>query len=82
VTTSFNSSRGSISTQSTLTSPTSYTKRMLIEGNNGINSIPMSPDGDTITEIPVIKKSNTLKERNSSRERKLTIRGWSLNRNR
>ncbi|CAG8566604.1 19239_t:CDS:2, partial [Racocetra fulgida] len=82
VTTSFNSSRGSISTQSTLTSPTSYTKRMLVEGNNGINSIPMSPDGDTITEIPVIKKSNTLKERNSSRERKLTIRGWSLNRNR
>ncbi|CAG8552369.1 31262_t:CDS:2 [Gigaspora margarita] len=82
VTTSFNSSRGSISTQGTLTSPTSYTKRILVEGGNGINAIPISPDEDTITEIPVIKKSNTLKERNSSRERKLSLRGWSLHRNR
>ncbi|CAG8718371.1 1873_t:CDS:1, partial [Acaulospora morrowiae] len=57
---------------------TLYNKRASgsLEGSNGLPS----PNGDTITAMPTIKHSNTLKERIN--ERRITLKGWSLNRNR
>ncbi|CAG8435565.1 3695_t:CDS:2 [Ambispora gerdemannii] len=50
--------------------------------------VPSSPNGDTITEIPMIshqRKGSILKERKGSMvfgERRMTIKKWSLNRSR
>ncbi|CAG8521101.1 2273_t:CDS:2 [Ambispora leptoticha] len=52
------------------------------------NQAPLSPNGDTITQIPVInqqRKGSTLKERKGSMvfgERRMSIKKWSLNRSR
>ncbi|CAG8614606.1 4327_t:CDS:1, partial [Acaulospora morrowiae] len=72
-------SRSSLNLQGVNTNnQTLYTKRA--SGSlEGSNSLP-SPNGDTITAMPTIKHSNTLKERIN--ERRMTLKGWSLNRNR
>ncbi|CAG8443325.1 12058_t:CDS:2 [Acaulospora colombiana] len=72
-------SRSSLNIQGNYSStPTLHTKRVSgsSEGSNGLQS----PNGDTITLMPTIKHSNTLKERIN--ERRMTLKGWSLNRNR
>ncbi|CAG8553818.1 6358_t:CDS:2 [Funneliformis caledonium] len=84
-----NISRNSINTQGNMSMSNhsiNYNKRMSesSEGSNG-NYPPISPNGDTITEIPVIEKRPTLKERKGSivfGERRKTMKGWPFNRNR
>jgi len=76
-------SRNSISTQGNI-SNNSTTKRISessSESSSG-NNPPSSLNGDTITEIPVIEKRQTRKGSMVFGERRMTIRGWSFNRNR
>jgi hypothetical protein len=76
-------SRNSISTQGNI-SNNSTTKRISessSECSSG-NNPPSSLNGDTITEIPVIEKRQTRKGSMVFGERRMTIRGWSFNRNR
>ncbi|CAG8456993.1 uncharacterized protein OCT59_018840 [Rhizophagus irregularis] len=81
----FNSSRNSISTQGNISNNSIYTKRISesSEGSSG-NIPPNSPNGDTITEIPVIEKRQTTRKGSIVfGDRRMTIKkGWSFNRNR